>query len=392
MPFCPQCGKPTDSGQDFCRSCGAPLPGSGPVTSPSSYSPPVNSPADSHLSSPQLPAQSPVRLKIATLSPVLVLGFIGIILIIAAGAFFALSGSPLTAGIKNSTGGSQGSGFLPVIGQCPANLSKCSGKCVDLQTDQENCGGCGFSVPYGETCVKGQFSGSLVQKKSGSSTAGTLPVTTTGTQGSCLSGQSSCSGTCRDLSSDAKNCGSCGTICPYGQICQNGRCSLPGTSAPVVSTSAPVTLVSDITCSGRETLCGNSCVNVFTDKKNCGVCGRSCGSGEACVDARCGPACTKSGTSLCGDTCVDLDTDMNNCGACGMGCKTFLPNAVGSLCGKGECVISQCKTDYADCDEKISNGCEISLRTDASNCGSCGEKCPSGQVCYNKKCSVPIGT
>jgi hypothetical protein len=110
------------------------------------------------------------------------------------------------------------------------------------------------------------------------------------------------------------------------------------------------------------------------------------------VNAQCGPACAVSGTTLCGDTCVDLNTDMLNCGACGTECKTFLPNAKGSLCTNGQCVISQCKTDYGDCNKGLSDGCEINLNIDANNCGTCGNKCPSGQVCYGKKCSIPIGT
>jgi hypothetical protein len=394
MPFCPQCGSSNDSGDDFCRSCGAPLPKDVPVTPRSPPSPPVKLPAKSHVSPAAHSVEITPRPKILTLSPLMMLGLIGIILIIAAIAFFVLSGSPLQAGTQNNTGTSKGSGILPVIGQCSAGLSPCSGKCVDLQTDQENCGACGFSVPYGETCRNGQFSGSSGQNKNGSSPAPSVTTSTTaaGMQGSCPSGQISCSGTCRDIRNDNGNCGSCGNICPSGQNCQNSRCVLPGTSAPVVSTSAPITITPELSCSYGEIPCGSSCINVFSDKKNCGVCGRACGGGEACVNARCGPACTKSGTSLCGDTCVDLDTDMNNCGSCGTECKTFLPNAKGSLCANGKCIVSQCKTDYDDCNEILSDGCEIYLRTDASNCGSCGTKCPSGQVCYNKKCSKPIGT
>jgi hypothetical protein len=83
---------------------------------------------------------------------------------------------------------------------------------------------------------------------------------------------------------------------------------------------------------------------------------------------------------------------MNNCGTCGTECKTFLPHATGSLCSEGQCIISQCDTDYADCNKNIADGCEVDLRLDAGNCGACGVKCDTGQVCYNKKCSVPIGT
>jgi hypothetical protein len=83
---------------------------------------------------------------------------------------------------------------------------------------------------------------------------------------------------------------------------------------------------------------------------------------------------------------------MDNCGVCGTECKTFLPNVKGSLCTGGQCIIFQCKTDYGDRNKKISDGCEVYLCIDAGNCGSCGKKCSSGQVCYNGQCSDPIVT
>jgi hypothetical protein len=388
MPFCPQCGNPNSGGDEFCRSCGAPLSVDAAVSPGPHYSPHV------------LPRQTTHRQKNAALSPVLIRGLFAIILIIAAVAVLTLPGSPLSAGARNGTNTSQGSAILPVTGQCAAGLSSCSGKCVDLMTDPDNCGGCGFSVPYGETCRDGQFSSAQGRSSGGSSvlTSGTTragsPITSltaTGTQAACPAGRSSCTGTCRDLSNDAGNCGSCGNACLSGQNCQNGRCILPAASV-TAATSTLVTVTPELSCSSGEIPCGSSCVNVFTDKKNCGVCGRTCGTGEICVDARCGPACAVSGTTLCDDSCVDLDTDMNNCGACGTECRTFLPNAKGSLCSYGKCIVSQCKTDYDDCNEIVTDGCEVNLRTDASHCGSCGTKCATGQVCYNRKCSAPIGT
>jgi hypothetical protein len=384
MPFCPHCGSSIEAGQVFCRSCGASIKGEVPVTPRSTRSPRAFSPA-----APPLPRSA---------LPVRVLGIIGIVVIIAAVAYFALSGSTHSAGTQNNTVAPQGSGILPFSSQCSAGMSLCRGKCVNLQTDSDNCGACGFSVPYGQICKNGRFSSSSGGNDSGvsSAPAGTTPAgsaipsaTTAAVQVSCPSGRSSCSGTCRDLLNDPENCGSCGNNCPSGQNCLNARCFLP-TSAPAVNTSTPITEFIDSPCSHGEKLCGSSCVDLFSNKNNCGVCGRACGSQEICVNARCGPACTERGATLCDDKCVDLDTDMNNCGSCGTECKTFLPNAKGSLCADGKCVISQCKSDYGDCNEKISDGCEVNLRLDASNCGSCGEKCPSGQVCYNKKCSVPV--
>lgn len=321
--------------------------------------------------------------------PVRVLAIIGIVLVIAVAAYLLLSTTFLSGGILGNNSTSRNTGILPIGGQCSAGLTPCSGKCVDLMTDSDNCGKCGFSVPFGESCINGQFSSVSGGNGSTASSATTARFTTRTT---CPPGQFSCSGICRDLLNDPKNCGGCGKVCPPGQTCQYTICVSPTVSAAVVNTSIPVTEPTDNPCTHGEKLCGSSCVDLFTNKNHCGVCGRACGSQEICVSARCGPACTEKGTTLCGDTCVNLETDADNCGGCGKECASHLPNAKGSECEDGKCVISQCSTDYGDCNEKVSDGCEVNFRTDANNCGGCGDKCPSGQVCYNKKCSVPIGT
>jgi hypothetical protein len=326
-------------------------------------------------------------------SPVKVIGIIVVILIIAGGVFSAFSGLLPAGGARANDSVLRDSGILLA---CTANLTLCSGRCVDLRTDAGNCGACGFSVPYGQSCRNGTFSPSPAPGAGGPSpaptTTPTVSATATATTAatSCRPGLKLCSGTCRDLQSDSRNCGSCGYVCPAGLTCQNAWCLEPGGKSGG-SSAAPVTL-SASSCEHGETLCGNTCADLFSDKKNCGVCGRACGAREICVNARCGPACTTSGTTLCGDTCVDLDTDMSNCGACGTECETYLPNAQGSLCTGGECVISACKTDYDDCDGKVENGCEVNLRLSANNCGSCGNSCSSGQVCYAGQCRNPAGT
>jgi hypothetical protein len=62
-------------------------------------------------------------------------------------------------------------------------------------------------------------------------------------------------------------CGS--SICPSDQICQDGTC----------------------VCEGGKTLCGDQCLDLTTDPKNCGSCGTWCpvfGSGQMkCVEGTC---------------------------------------------------------------------------------------------------------
>src|SRR5262249_33770853 len=67
---------------------------------------------------------------------------------------------------------------------CPGVLGLvCGGKCVDAESDANNCGKCG-SVCTGKPCVNGQCG--------------------------CPTGTSFCIGSCVDFTTDVKNCGGCG--------------------------------------------------------------------------------------------------------------------------------------------------------------------------------------
>jgi len=114
---------------------------------------------------------------------------------------------------------------------CPLGLSGCSGRCVNLVTDNANCGSCGNTCPSGKTC-----------------SAGTCTLV-------CSPGQTICGGTCVDLKTDAGNCGSCGKSCASsaGSLCSGGTCYYPA---------------SDITCVGvictdpTTACCSGRCVHV----------------------------------------------------------------------------------------------------------------------------------
>jgi hypothetical protein len=89
--------------------------------------------------------------------------------------------------------------------------------CSDLANDPQNCGGCGFVCPSGQSCSHGVCSG-------------TPPVCVGRIGGFCDldggGGYLCCSGVgCTNVESDSANCGSCGTICPAGTNCQGGSCS-----------------------------------------------------------------------------------------------------------------------------------------------------------------------
>ena len=82
---------------------------------------------------------------------------------------------------------------------CHPGHTNCSFSCVDLQTDDFNCGECGkMCTGFGLTCRNGTCT--------------------------CQPGKVSCDGSCTDTREDPFNCGSCGHSCPAGVACTRGAC------------------------------------------------------------------------------------------------------------------------------------------------------------------------
>lgn len=112
---------------------------------------------------------------------------------------------------------------------------------------------------------------------------------------------------------------------------------------------------------------------------------------EVTTDPDCGEA------TMCGCSCKDLTSDPESCGACFNSCAANVAANVGEgnehvasySCSTGVCGIETCDTDYGDCDNDYSNGCEAHLKTDALNCNSCGQACTSEQFpyCVDGKCT-----
>ncbi|KAK1422580.1 hypothetical protein QVD17_17863 [Tagetes erecta] len=65
--------------------------------------------------------------------------------------------------------------------------------------------------------------------------------------------------------------------------------------------------------------CKKKCVNVKTDKQNCGLCGKKCKNQEIC----------------CNGKCVNLMRDKRHCGGCNNRCKRS-----GSSCRYGMCTYA----------------------------------------------------
>lgn len=143
--------------------------------------------------------------------------------------------------------------------------------------------------------------------------------------------------------------------------------------------------------------CDGTCVDVITDRNNCGACGNVCGAGQYCFNTQCTPCenplalCTIAGQ----EQCVNLQTDRDNCGSCGNLCprspteprRDFYCEAgqckcSGVVCANGTCCPSDfnvcvaggagcCPTNYHSCND---GRCCPNGFTCGGNCGS--ECCP----------------
>src|SRR5262249_55771873 len=75
-------------------------------------------------------------------------------------------------------------------GYADCNSNGCDGCEVNIESDSNNCGGCGTICSAGDTCQSG-----------------------------------ACAPCSSNLQTDSNNCGACGNVCSAGDTCQNGACS-----------------------------------------------------------------------------------------------------------------------------------------------------------------------
>jgi hypothetical protein len=221
--------------------------------------------------------------------------------------------------------------------------------CADFESDERNCGGCGVRCASGQECVQG------------------------GCDTSCVVGQTKCGASCHDLSTDLAHCGSCNNPCGAGEVCSGATCQA--------------------SCGAPFERCGNRCANFASDPENCGDCGRACQPEHAtaaiCAAGRCGYVRCVQGFADCDaneeNGCErPVSDDTQNCGFCGNRCQPV--NATGPKCSGGSCDYTACAAGYSDCDGIRANGCETFVRGDVNNCGVCGKRCVTGELCSQSNC------
>jgi hypothetical protein len=215
------------------------------------------------------------------------------------GALAALAGGEAKALLdKDHRGRGKGSG-KPCDPSC---ATCCGGRCVDTDTDPQNCGWCGNKCIGQPTCVGGTCQGNCP------------PHLETCPDGSCCNPDA-----CQECQGPT-----CVNLCQSGQRCDQsgalGVCVCDAKSCPTGC------------CQGGEF--GQCLVNVT------GPCGRGgatcalCPNGQTCCGGECCGGTT--GKTCCGNACVDLSSDTANCGACGNACGLDPAGHPRQCCG-GEC-------------------------------------------------------
>ena len=188
---------------------------------------------------------------------------------------------------------------------CGAGLTLCGENCVNLNSDINNCGGCGYKCSSGYKCQSG------------------------GCNISCTCGEWA-----------AQTCGGGG--CPCTDMHWTRTCAPSGCESESKCWW-------DSTCGAGLTLCGENCVNLNSDFYNCGSCGYKCSSGYKCQSGTCvkielDPTCEADGKCKASG-CSTGDPDCSCSQQSGNICQTNETCSETSLThsGSGTCCSVACE-------------------------------------------------
>ncbi|MEM3654615.1 MAG: NosD domain-containing protein, partial [Candidatus Micrarchaeia archaeon] len=240
---------------------------------------------------------------------------------------------------------------LSTLITCEEGKINCNGFCTDISSDSFNCGGCGITCNIiSEQCISGVCVPKTVcgfgQTACGPNCCapGQACILNTCTPTFCNENQIQCGSLCIDASSDPNNCGRCGFRCNSDQKCTDGKCVPINCGNGICDENEDNILCPQDCkeCVYPEELCNGRCVNLQTDKSNCGSCNNKCDLDWNCINGTCKGVLNSRCTS-------DIDCEF---GSCVNGTCRFINCITDSDCRSNE----YCNTNLGVCE----GGCTIS--------------------------------
>jgi len=214
-------------------------------------------------------------------------------------------------GTNTCTGGTCVPSCGTTGGDCDGNVK--TGCEAPISNDEGNCGGCGIvcqQVNSTNTCTSSVC----------------VPVCSQSYFKSCDNlANNGCES---DNRSDSKNCGGCGNVCVVNAATTANNC--------VASTCVPTCAANRASCDGNP---NNGCeITTSTDANNCGTCGTQCktqnASATSCGSGTCAPVCN-NGFAACSNPAAGCLTSIDtaaHCGNCATSCGGGTPFCVSRAC------------------------------------------------------------
>jgi hypothetical protein len=299
-----------------------------------------------------------------------------------------------TGGGSGGGGGGTGTGGGTTTGplMCAAGKTACSGSCVDLRSDERNCGNCGT------LCNSNQFCSNSACAQLPTGCAGGCPTGFFCTPGNeckpgcaanadcpqpgscdtrinlctCATGFHQCGETCdadNNISACGPSCASCDGVQNAVPACANNRC--------------------DFTCNPGLHRCGNEC----KPNNDTATCGTSCtpctpppNSVAICASEMCDFVCN-SGFHRCGNACVS-NTSVNSCGT--SSCTACAPPPNGTATCNGFACDFTCNAGFHRCGNScVSN---TSVNSCGNACSPCAPPSNSTATCNGTSCGFTCNT
>ena len=276
------------------------------------------------------------------------------------------------------------------LAACVGTQVKCGGLCRDALTDNDYCGATGTvnsCSTEGEKCSSGKVcvGGKCIQNTCSGDTPDICEITYE---------DGSKKNECRNVrTDDADHCGACNYVCANNP-------TATATASSCVAGVCQYECKSGYTkCSDNVTAEGIICIkdeDFLSDGNNCGGCGISCKTDEACANGKCVQnSCSGANPDLCvvdgKNTCKNTKSDDSaHCGACNYACANNpAANAVSNTCKDGVCQYT-CDSGYINCGGSTASQIKCvkttDMQTDGQNCGACGKVCGAEEACVGGKC------